>query len=70
MYVHLNVLDLAHSQEENKVDAIVIECFALLVLLGTAYHAMAQDAATPYANMAPIEQYLSERAGFRFAGRL
>jgi hypothetical protein len=47
--------------QKNKVGAIAIECFALLVLLGTAYHAMAQDAATPYANMAPIEQYLMDR---------
>src|SRR5262245_271898 len=35
--------------------------FALLVVLGTAYQAMAQDATTPYPNMAPIEQYLMDR---------
>ncbi len=43
---------------ENKVGAIVIKCFALLVVLGTAYQAMAQDATTAYPKMAPIEQYL------------
>jgi hypothetical protein len=41
-----------------KISAIAIKSFALLVVLGTAYQAMAQDATTPYPNMAPIEQYL------------
>jgi hypothetical protein len=57
---------LDHSQEEmmlkNKVSAIAIKSFALLVVLGTAYlgtanRAMTQDAATPYPKMAPVEQY-------------
>ena len=48
---------------KKKVGAIAIKSFALLVVLGTAYlgmayQAMAQDAATPYPNMAPIDQYL------------
>ena len=43
--------------------AIAIKSFALLVLLGTAYlgtsnQAMAQNAATTYTKMAPIDQYL------------
>ena len=46
---------------ENKVGAIVIKCFVLLVGLGTAHLAMAQDAKTPYPTMAPIEQYLMDR---------
>jgi hypothetical protein len=41
-----------------KVGAIAIKSFALLVVLGTAYQARAQDAPTPYPKMAPIEQYL------------
>ena len=41
-----------------KVGAIAIKRFALLVVLGTAYQATAQDAKAPYPNMAPIEQYL------------
>jgi len=45
----------------NKVGAIAIKSFALLVVLGMANQAMAQDAATPYPNMAPIEQYLMDR---------
>jgi hypothetical protein len=58
---------LDHSQEEmmrkNKVSAIAIKSFALLVVLGTAYlgtanRAMTQDATTPYPKMAPVEQYL------------
>ena len=41
-----------------KVHAMAIEGFALLVVLGAAYQAMAQDATRPYPNMAPIDQYL------------
>ena len=43
---------------KNKVAAIEIKGFALLAVLGTAQHAMAQDVTTPYPKMAPIEQYL------------
>ena len=46
---------------KQKVGAIAIKSFALLVVLGTAYQAMAQDATTPYPTMAPIEQYLMDR---------
>jgi len=46
---------------KKKVGAIAIKSFALLVVLGTAYQAMAQDATTPYPNMAPTEQYLMDR---------
>jgi len=46
---------------EKRVDVIAIKSFALLVVLCTAYQAMAQDATTPYPNMAPIEQYLMDR---------
>jgi hypothetical protein len=46
---------------KNKVAAIAIKGFALLAVLGTAHHAMAQDATTPYPKMAPIEQYLMDR---------
>ena len=46
---------------KNNVGAIATKSFALLVVLGTAYQAMAQDATTPYPNMAPIEQYLMDR---------
>ena len=46
---------------KKKVGAIAIKRFALLVVLGTAYQAMAQDTATPYPNMAPIAQYLMDR---------
>jgi hypothetical protein len=46
---------------KKKVAAIAITGFALLVVLGTAHHAMAQDATMPYPKMAPIEQYLMDR---------
>ena len=57
---------------KNKVGAIAIKSFALLVVLGTAYlgtanQAMAQDAATPYPNMAPIDQYLMTDQGAEIA---
>ena len=50
---------------KKKVEAIAITSFALpavlLAALGMAHQAMAQDAATPYPKMAPIEQYLMDR---------
>ncbi len=52
---------------KTKVHAIAIKCFALLVVLGTAYQAMAQDATTPYPNMAPIDQYLMPDRGAEIA---
>lgn len=41
-----------------KICTIGIKSFALLFVLGMAYRVVAQDAATPYSKMAPIEQYL------------
>ena len=46
-----------------EISAIAIKSFALLVVLGTAYQAVAQAATTPstttpYAKMAPVDQYL------------
>jgi hypothetical protein len=52
---------------KKKVGAIAIKSFALLVVLGTAYQAMAQDATTPYPNMAPIDQYLMTDQGAEIA---
>lgn len=42
----------------NKIRAILIKSFALLVVLSTAHQTMAQDATTPYPKMAPVDQYL------------
>jgi hypothetical protein len=49
--------------QKKKVHTTAIKSFALLVVLGTAYQAMAQAATTPsttmlYAKMAPVDQYL------------
>ena len=46
-----------------KISAAAIKGFALLLVLGTAYQAVAQAATTPsttkpYARMAPVDQYL------------
>jgi hypothetical protein len=40
---------------------IVLRGFALVVVLGAAWHAQAQDAKAPYPSMAPLDQYLMER---------
>jgi hypothetical protein len=40
---------------------------ALVVLLGTVSQARAQEARTPYPNMAPVEQYLMEDRGAEIA---
>jgi len=46
---------------KEKVGAIAVKSFALLVMFGAAYLGMAQDAKTTYPSMAPIEQYLMDR---------
>jgi hypothetical protein len=43
---------------KKKVHAIAIKSFALLVVLGAAYQVEAQDVATTYTKMAPVDQYL------------
>ncbi|HET6929032.1 MAG TPA: hypothetical protein VFI45_01820 [Candidatus Acidoferrum sp.] len=50
-----------------KFGAIATKSFALLVVLGTAHLATAQDAKTPYPKMAPIEQYLMTDQGAEVA---
>ena len=52
---------------KKKVGAIAIKSFALLVVLGTACLAKAQDATTPYPNMAPVDQYLMTDQGAEIA---
>lgn len=44
-----------------KIVAIAIKTFALVVVLGSAYQAMAQDAKMTYPSMARIEHYLMGR---------
>jgi len=43
---------------KNKIGAFLMKCSVLLIGLGATHQAMAQDAATPYPKMAPIDQYL------------
>jgi len=38
----------------------IAESIALIVMLGTSWHAIAQDAKAAYPSMAPVEQYLME----------
>ena len=52
---------------KSKVGAMAIKSFALLVVLGTAYLVMAQDAPTPYPKMSPIDQYLMADQGAEIA---
>jgi hypothetical protein len=51
------------SQEEsmNRKTLRTITCIALVVLLGAAWQAQAQDSKAPYPSMAPLDQYLMER---------
>jgi hypothetical protein len=46
---------------KKSLGAIAIKSFALVVVLGTAHEARAQDATPRYPNMAPIERYLMDR---------
>ena len=46
---------------ENKLGAIVVKSFAVLVVLGTTHQVMSRGGRTPYPKMAPIEQYLMDR---------
>ena len=46
---------------KNKIFLIATKSFALLLVLCGAHYAMAQDAATRYPKMAPIEHYLMDR---------
>jgi hypothetical protein len=52
---------------KQKVGAIAIKSFALLVVLGMACRAIAQDATTHYPNMAPLDQYLMTDRGAELA---
>src|ERR1700691_3314628 len=52
---------------KKKLAGIAIKGFALLAVLGGAYLAMAQDAATPSPKMAPIDQYLMADQGAEIA---
>jgi len=43
-----------------KIGAIAAKSIVLVVIVGTAWPAIAQDVKTPYPNMAPVDQYLME----------
>ena len=44
--------------QRKKCGAIALKYMAAVLVLGASWHAFAEDAKTPYPNMAPIEQYL------------
>jgi hypothetical protein len=46
------------TMRKKNIDVFALESLALVVLLGMACRALAQDAATTYTKMAPIDQYL------------
>ncbi len=46
---------------KRKARTIAFTSFALVVMLAAAWPAQAQDAKTPYPNMAPLDRYLMER---------
>jgi hypothetical protein len=41
-----------------KVGGIAVKSIVLTLMLGAAWHVMAQDAKAPYPSMAPVDQYL------------
>lgn len=57
----------AVNVREKKLGAIAINSFVLLVALVTANGAMAQNAATTYTKMAPVDQYLMADRGAEIA---
>jgi hypothetical protein len=48
------------TMQNKKVGAIAVKSIALIVMFGTPWHAIAQDAKAAYPNMAPLERYLME----------
>ncbi|HEY6266027.1 MAG TPA: hypothetical protein VIW93_14600, partial [Candidatus Acidoferrum sp.] len=44
-----------------RLRTFAVISFGLVVVLGAAWKAQAQDIKTPYSSMAPLEQYLMER---------
>jgi hypothetical protein len=52
---------------KKKVAASAIKGFALLAVLATAHQAMAQNATSPYPNMARVDQYLMADQGAEIA---
>jgi hypothetical protein len=61
MYVDINVFAVPASEDimhGRKIGAIAVKTIAMLLMLGTALPAKAQDAKAPYPNMAPLDQYL------------
>jgi hypothetical protein len=49
------------SMQRKILRMIALRHFALVVVLGAAWQAQAQDAKAPYPSMAPLDQYLMER---------
>ena len=65
MYVDINMLTKERDvwrklMSAEKVGAIAAKRIALAFMLGTAWHAIAQDAKAPYPSMASVDQYLME----------
>jgi hypothetical protein len=50
-----------------KFSAIAMRSLVLVMMLGMGRYATAQDAKTPYPNMAPLDQYLMEDRGAEIA---
>jgi hypothetical protein len=55
------------TMRKKKADAIAFKSLAVLVVLGMACQASAQDATTQYPNMAPIGQYVMTDQGAEIA---
>ena len=58
-YMCLGYVDETMVQDK-EICLIALKGIAMLVMLSTAWQAMAQNAKTTYPNMAPVDQYLME----------
>jgi hypothetical protein len=61
LYRKPNLVSQEKLMERQILRTIALRSFALLVILGGAWQAQAQDGKTPYPSMAPLDQYLMER---------
>jgi len=61
LYRKPNLVSHEKLMERQILRTIALRSFALVVILGAAWQAQAQDGKTPYPSMAPLDQYLMER---------
>jgi len=61
LYRKRNLVSQEKLMQRQILRTIALRSFALVVILGGAWQAQAQDGKRPYPSMAPLDQYLMER---------